>query len=330
MPNGQRRADLETSQRAVRYWFNDADIDTRLPKQCPDYYGVLYPQMLIEDVRLRIVPVGLHQGSRTCRVALDPDKPRVEELVLDALGARQYNRDLTAATFEFIRECAQVILACGEAVYEIAFLSRPRGKKAIAFELVRLQPGTVIRTQSEIVQHVPAAVAQERKLPREIQLPLETVVAFAAPGQFTARLPRVLDELALLSGSLLPPFHSEIISGESRIPFDIQTHIRSRSLAVAEATKEIGWDARGMGSEFFLEYYRLQRRLTFKRFLILMREGILHTLNVVLERAGEVLGFKASLTIEGLTTLDDVETAEAQLARGDRPFREIMARFADV
>ncbi len=98
-------------------------------------------------------------------------------------------------------------------------------------------------------------------------------------------------------------------------------------LALAEAGKLIGWNARGLCQEQTLEYYEIYRKLLFERFKIELRTSILGTLNKGLDKAGQKLGFSGQLEIEGLPTLKDIEAAQAHLAVGDQPFREIVEPF---
>ena len=109
--------------------------------------------------------------------------------------------------------------------------------------------------------------------------------------------------------------------------YDAKEHIRAEKLALAAATRTIGWTGGETLSEIFLEYYTLHRRLVFERFVISLREPILETLNEMLDRVGPRFGARSRLQISGLPTLKDVETAMIEFAAGERTFNSVLDDF---
>jgi hypothetical protein len=99
------------------------------------------------------------------------------------------------------------------------------------------------------------------------------------------------------------------------------------NLALVEAVKPIGWNARGTFNNCVLSYYWIRMSLTFEKFKIRLREAMLATLNRSLQRIGEKVGFKAEIKMEGLPTIADVDNASDQLASGAMPFTEVMKVF---
>lgn len=112
-----------------------------------------------------------------------------------------------------------------------------------------------------------------------------------------------------------------------RVPFDSGVHTRAHRLAVADACKDLGWNARNFDNEGMLEYYALHRELRFERFKAELRGHLLDSLNEALARTAEKVGFSGRLTIDGVPTISDVKTAETHLAAGDMPFKDLMKPF---
>jgi hypothetical protein len=119
----------------------------------------------------------------------------------------------------------------------------------------------------------------------------------------------------------------ELSEPRKRVPFDVNAFIRAHRLAIANACKDLGWNARGVIEENSLEYYVLYRRLWFERFRVELRDHLIGTFNEGLACAGEKVGFAGQLTIEGVPTISDVEAAESHLAAGDIPFHDLIEPF---
>jgi len=111
------------------------------------------------------------------------------------------------------------------------------------------------------------------------------------------------------------------------IPYDFKAHQRSMKLALVEAVKPIGWNARGSFTDCVLSYYWIRIFLTFERFKIRLRDNMLATLNAALIDIGAKLNFNTQIKISGLPILADVDTAIESLSSGVMPFTEVMKRF---
>ena len=132
----------------------------------------------------------------------------------------------------------------------------------------------------------------------------------------------------MLSQKLMPDFAlKDFPHSAQNYHYDSSNQVHSQKLALAEAGKAIGWNARGLFQEDVLEFYSLKRHLLFERFKIELRNSILTTLNHGLKLAGKEMGFSAEIIIEGLPTIDHVEKAESELESGTQPFAEIYKPF---
>ena len=122
-------------------------------------------------------------------------------------------------------------------------------------------------------------------------------------------------------------FMKELATGFRKTPYDVAKHYHLRNVALAKITKDFGWDARNSFEKEALEYYLLYRYLKFEKFEIELRDTILNTLNAGLELIGKQLGFDTKILVNGLPTLDTVQTSYSHLQRGDVTFREVLEPF---
>ena len=323
--NRGRRFKQYSSQQAVRFYVGERD-PTRVAHE--DYFRQLYPWMLIQDTSVSIMPIGGRTANRPFRVFATPPDPRAEELISAALPRGGDRHDLGRAVCAFFRDCAQAVMSFGEVYYEIVYFSDNEASAPVRCELTMIQSGTVKRRWGHLIQYVPQTIANERSLPVRIQLPEERVVLFSLPTSVGVKLKRTMKALVIASRRVFPKFVLERTADESSsMPFDVTTYDRARKAAIAEATRSIGWNARGLLRDEALEYYWLYRQLSFEGFIIDLRNQILNTLNEAIQRIGRRLGFSVQLHVEGLPGLQELEAARAALKSGNGTFKEILDPF---
>jgi hypothetical protein len=271
-----------------------------------------------------------YRGSemKSFRVAPSPAAEEVEAPREEAIALRDH-RDLTEAVSEFVRDCAASVVSDGTVTYEIAY-RHDENNKPVSFMLLEIQPGSVQAKGKRLVQYVPASVARERNAKDNfIDLTPENFVFFELPNYMRSEHAQMMSALAARSDHVFPDF---VLSGLEengpRIPFDSEQFDRTKKMAVAQASKLIGWDGRFMiGSGYVTEYYQWYRLLLFEYFKIELRSCIIVTLNTAVARAGQKIGFSGQLIVEGLPTLADVRDAQEALATGSRTFGEILGVF---
>lgn len=320
-----RRLELRSSQQSVHYYVPEEE---RQRRGHPDYFTELYPHMLLQDISVSIMPIGGRAQNKAFRVAVTPEDDRAEQLVAYAIGRNGHREELGAALSGFVAECAQLVMAFGAAHYELVYFFDDGSESPVEFTLTLIQPGSVKRRRGGFVQHIPASVAKKEGFPEYVWLPNERVLAFGLPNRLRGYVARAMDSLAVMSGKTLPPFVLEERLVESTTsPFDVEAYNRAHKVALAAATRRIGWNARGLLQGETLEYYWLYRFLVFERFKIELRTEILTVLNQGIERAGREMGFSVRLGVEGLPTLNDVAAALGALAAGQGSFKQITGPF---
>lgn len=280
--------------------------------------------MLLEDVGMSMIPV------RGANVNLNPPDEIAEQIVAEAISFRDHGRDLPWAAHQFFNLCARRVMVHEEDVYAIVYLSPSEGENPIDFDLVPIHPATVTRVEGTLAQYVPITHRQEPDVPEHIELSEELAVTFRAPDHLQATISRTLANLDSVGSSIMPDWAmEELAMSRKSVPFDGSAHRRAHGLAIAEACRDLGWDARSLNNEKanVLEYYWLHRRLRFERFKIELRDKLLETLNEVLTRTEQEVGICGQLTLEGVPSLEDVDAAESYLVAGKISFKDVLEPF---
>jgi hypothetical protein len=323
----RRRMELKSSRRSVSYYSDLQGREGPLGRTPRDYFSLQYPRMLIEDISLGIMPIGARSKNASFKVSLTPDDKRIEKLIETGIRSEDSTRGFPAAVCDFFRECAQTMMGYGQAIFEIVTFSNPETQAIESFQLAFIQPRTLFNRWGKACQHLPKAVAEERNLPEHVYLDSERILRFKFPKSIQHLSPGYMESLSLLSGKLFPDFAMQDITEKRAVPYDSTDYLRWRRRALADATKEIGWNSRSLFEEDALEYYTIHRQLIFERFKIELRNSILDTLNHGIKCLGDLMGFKAEIRIEGLPTVDDVENAQSNLSNGRKAFKELLAPF---
>jgi hypothetical protein len=210
-------------------------------------------------------------------------------------------------------------------IFEIAYLEEPETKTLVGFELVFVNQSQLVRKRGQTFQRVPPDVAKQRNVSELILLPNEDLIEFKPPVDFATALRDVRTNLSRLDKLRLPEL--ALRATKENIPYDFKTHMRSMDLALVEAVRPIGWNARGSYNNRVTSYYWIRLMLTFEKFKIELRHTMLATLNDTLKRIGKQLGFEAQIEIHGLPMRVDVKDALRKLDLGEVPFTEVMKAF---
>jgi hypothetical protein len=322
--------ELRSSRTTLRYGFDALTEEEIRQLRIWAPHAHYYTHMLVDDVSLRVLPNSLRRSGGAAAV-LEPPGEAAAGMVAQALARERdyFRRDLGDAVHDFFRHCATTLVTYLRAPYEIAYLSPPDSEAVVGFELVPVYPPTLFVEDEKFVQYVPQRWAESGRFPRRIEVAPDRLVVFDLPGEFREDWPQALHSLmAVEQGRGVDLALESFKVGRERLPYDFQAHKRSEFAAVAEATRCIGWDARGTFQDEQTEYYRIHRHLTFLRFLIQLRDSLLEKLNATLDTVSRVLPPLGHLRLEGVPTAADVEQALRHLQAGDKPFKDILAPFS--
>jgi hypothetical protein len=314
------RNNLISDQKSV--WFFDPQAERQFDGG--DLYARLdsvYTDVLPRDISMHVMPIGgTSKARKEFAISILPKDEKLEGIIACAVAEQPdsyFGRGITAAVCEFVERVTSRLMYYGKAaVFEIVFLRDPKTNNLAGCDLF---------SRREIIQRVPAKVAAERNLPTSIELDLDRLAIFSLPTEFQA-IGKLKESLSKLGGGTLTRMFDTSRQSD-RFGYDIKEHIRFQQLATAAATRSIGWSANQNLYELFTEYYILYRRLRFERFIIILRESILETLSVAIDRIAKQFGTTAELKVVGLPTLSDVERARRELAAGQRKFGSVLDDF---
>jgi hypothetical protein len=307
----------------VRYFDPDGRADASTTSD-------LYSFTFQEELCFGIMPIGGDTERRGFSVRLNPPDQNVEAQLSDALGGDRHSRELNRAVCDFVQQCARLLLNFDEAAYEIVYLldGGPASRK-VGFSLELVQPGTWTPTaRGGIKQRIPREWAARYNVPQFVTIDAEHSIIFESRLFQRARMRRIRRALTRLSQRMVPEFVLQTDAMASSLQFDFKMYTRTLKQAIAQTTREIGWDARGLLADVELEFYQIYRRLRFEKFKIELRKEILEQLNEGLTKAGRALGFSTSIQVEGMPTVEEVNVAHSALVTGSSSFKEIIKQFA--
>lgn len=315
---------LERKQLSI--WFDVAkyQTDRKLKDKSFRHYSS-ETSMLIEDLYNGVFPPAGFT-SKKYKVEMEASDQKCNELFRNAIERQYPQHDLTESIYLFAQECVQCMATYGQAPYEIVYFEDGKGIDR-AYLLNLIMPASFHVRKNGFKQYIPPAeVVDQSPEGKFIDLPAENILLFELPFEMKHH-ESMMDSLSYFGGEVLPKFAVEDLMTQS-IPFKQADYFRARELAVAHATKDIGWNARNYTSKNKLEFYVWYRQLKFYRFQILIRDSVIETFNEGLARVGKRLGFEAKLSVNGLPTMADADNALEKLLGGDLiTFTEVLAPF---
>jgi hypothetical protein len=322
----KRPKDELISSRKSVWFYSDMVNDDPILNNKSFYRHSSQTNMLIDDVDSSCLPIPNFPKDKY-KVRLNTTDSRCENLIIDAIETRYGKEDLTNSIYEFFNQCVQIVMTYGFAGYEIIYFSTDKGE-IDSFWLALIAPSAFIIKKDKFQQYVPLEIVKERDLEGQyIDLPKENILLFELPEYIKLNYEQMMESLAFLGSEVFPRFALENIYKPS-VPFSQSDYLLSKEIALAKATKEIGYNSRNYSNEYKFEHYVWQRELRFHKFLCILRETILKTLNDGLKRIGNKLNFEAELVIEGLPTSQEAENALERLIKGEiKTFSEVLDKF---
>ncbi|WP_434132582.1 hypothetical protein KIAC18_004356 [Sporomusa sphaeroides] len=278
-----------------------------------------YPHMMLQDVVNKVIP---YACKGKYKFYLDATDELAEFQLAAALG--NSDSSLTDGLESFMRHCAHYLMQYQEAFYDI-IISRDQNGSLVSFELQIIPPLTVKKRFWKWVQYIPDEITRENEVARRVVLPKEYLVIFRLPSNLRNIVRRALKNLQLVGKIETPDFVRASWRGEHRVSYDQTDLKRSQRLALAEATKDIGWSGRNYFSDEVLEFYELDRYARFSFFTASLRQFILSTLNSELARVGKGLGFEGQIKVSGLVEPHTIKNIREELHNGTKPLNTIFS-----
>jgi hypothetical protein len=325
----KRTEELPSSRKSVWYYPEMDHVASSDAQERSAFFESLQSHMLIEDIDVQVIPYVRLSDKEPFTVEILPASEEVQSLVADALTSRDrgWHNELASSLADFVRECTQSVITAGKAIYEIVYSSNPSDQKVVAFHLEPIRAFTVKCRAGKYYQEIPEKAAERLGVSRSISLPADSILIFRLPREVRKTVERTLQTLVVLSKKIMPEFAMNFAEAASKFHYDSSNQLYVQKLALADAGKAIGWNARSLVEDDMLEFYSLKRLLRFERFKIVVRDSIIDTLNEGLKRAGRRMGFEGQIRLHGLPRLSDVERAESELESGSKSFGEVLKPF---
>jgi len=306
---------------------NDNQLSVRITGQ---YRRKAYPyhgdsHMFVEDMYTGIMPFMIYRGEREKYPArIEPaSSPQKQRMLASGISQRDHAHFLEDALCEFVRTTAHSLLSDGVVFYEIIYKKNEAGEiESFDFEL--LQPFYLFRIGKNYYQVVHWWEARESHIRAQIiKIPVEKILRIDLPKGYGSRrkIYRILKRLYQLSKDLIPEFQMQAMGKNENIGFDHDEFSRAKYLEVAKLTKKYGWNQRQRSGDYITEYYQMVRFLREKKTEAAIRSHIIEKLNEALNRPP--LNLNATVTIENLFTVEQVEEQEKLLEKGNVKFMDI-------
>ena len=282
-------------------------------KKSKDFHSSFYSGIFLDDVKLFI-------SSSNFKIKLKNKDDVLEEKIVNSFeNIFRYNSyDLDEAMQKFIKRCALDILYFNDSNYEIVF-----GEKQ-DFKIVKIPFNTLKIENGEKYQIVHDKILNERNLPnKKIKLDNDNIISFKGPEKYN--LQEIMNNLFIIKKQQNNSFWS-ILNNQNKPNIEVVNYLES--VAVANITKDIGWNFRieFTTKELFLDHYYYHRFLLFQRFLAIFRKNIIEDFNYALNTIGKKLNFSNELTIEGIT-LDFVDNIIKEYKEGKIEYDKINSIF---
>lgn len=316
----RQRRELKRLQHSV-HMFSDI-AGTRPPKEYGDTH---YSRMLVEDAANGLVP---YCDSSNVAITLEPESPELEYLIGEGLDGEGYGPYLSDSVRRFLREAAQTVLSFREATYEIVFFSDPETEKLVTFGLSFILPWTLKRESDGWVQTVPPDYAERVKGKSQIHMPADSVLQLRLPNTIDRYFVPMMADLENLGRDMYPKFGMPVPGTPVRdIGFEFQEWRKGHNIAIAQATRDAGWNARNSFPEEMTEFYFVQRFLRFERFKLEIRASLMSQLNEMLRTVGDRLGFAAKIVVSGLPDAAQIDRSMEILESGAASFGDVMKPY---
>ena len=296
-----------------------------------DPWGSLYGHMFVDDVRLYVMPIGGKSRARPdFSIESMPDNPTIRRILLWALASRDHyhQSDLQRTISDFIQESAFALAYKGIVHYEITKGEWPEE----VVDLENIDKETIASVQPFRPQLIQGHVIRFGKHYLQVVPPIDwpdtekRLAAIPASDVWLLRVPKELGGdrghreflRTLVRASFpSPEFVRVAMKSLSEIKdFNFLDFYSQQLLAVASESAVWGWKARDLWGKETLEYFRIYRHLRFALSMAILREYIVNSMNVLLQKAG----IPARIALKGLPTERDVRNHIAELEKGKMTF----------
>jgi hypothetical protein len=286
-----------------------------------------YTFLLHEDLNF-VIPYNLDRQRAPHAQVTGPDAQKAAPLIESALSGRDWTPSILDSVSAFVRSTAQHLVIGGPVSYEIDYLypEDTAADQPTEFRLELVPPGTLSYHGRQPIQYIPAAFGGPRDKTGLTYTKLDpaTLVTFRLDRAEEAAVRKIVKFLRAASAAQGAEIQLMKQSSSGTTAYSFAEYHRDFGDLVAEVTEPIGWNARSLFQDDRLAPYEVWRQLRFAEFKIRLRDLIINRLNAALAQAGNELGFQATIELNGLPTLQDVDEAKTDLRTGRRSLDDLV------
>lgn len=317
-------------------WFppvNPSGFERLMLREPIDDLRSQYVHMFLQDLE-HLVPLG-SQRTRDAYFDLETNDKPLAARVLAALD-RQYNSLHTDdALRHFLSSTVMELFYSGHSVIQIAAKFENN-----EWNVRSLHPNSsrILSIGSVLIQVLPEreshGLAVEREtLPPEIRvLDRSQLLKISLPSDLKRKRKRLIKRLRLLSKlsypdteKLFPKTTLENPNPQNN-PWDFSVFRKNWDVALFQAVRETGWNARDYSGEEKSDFFTSVWRLRFRKFQAALRIEIIRQLNAQIPRIIRQVNpdFSMTITEKGMLTPAELAEMERQLYSGEISFKTVI------
>jgi hypothetical protein len=261
--------------------------------------------MFIEDFGNNVVPsYGLKSEGINC--ILEPDNNDILTMLYELLPSHRqhYRPSLTDAVLNSIEYIAQLIVDQGIIVFKL--IKYKDGNEKEIYKLEPIHGNHIKISKDKVIQILPVNATNENG----IEIPLFKCFVFEFPKSLGGKEKylKFLKEFREIS-TQSPTINFVNNPLQEQLEYNFSEHLKLFEIELRKASKAFNWPHREAGGENFSGYYNIYRHLLFRKNKIKLRDYIIDELCKIISNLSESIhGQKVELKIEGLLTIDEIET----------------------
>lgn len=266
-----------------------------------------------------------HGRNKLEPVRLESCSAELAGILINSLPFSTYRVNLPHVIRDFTKMVAQEYVVDGDLPFELRAGWNTTGKKPVlkAAKLMYLPPDSLMRLGAFRLQVVPPEEDQGGK-GRIIRLDPKRLLTFSPPAQYARALQQMRNAFPVL-GESQNRWMTDF--GERRVREEFKSVMRTYDQSRAKVSAPVGWNGRGLFSEYTADFQWVIRQLRWHRFCIEVRDSILMRLRDVFATIGEWRNERPHLVWDTLPTVRDVEAGESMVMEGSASFEEVLRPF---
>jgi hypothetical protein len=317
----QHNGDSSFQKQSCFFYSENLNLDNPLRVKWSTHERSLYSNMFLEDISNNMFPY-----SQKLNIAIIGENYD-ERLISSGISPDRYNNTITDAIKKFIKKYCHPLTIHQAVYFEVVYHYNPEISEPKKFSIDFIPSLTVVHQLGKFYQKIPSEIASKLNLPRSIQLDPQNIIEIKLPKKCKTKLKNALYCLdqAGNNNDFLGAITTKIANNGVMPNLQNFSAVRvAQELAIADATKEVGWNARYLLSEKITNFYYCVRYLKFMRLVTEMRNSMMEQLNQAFLIIGPKLNFSAQFQIQNVITLQDISDVEKKLFDGSISFKDVL------